>query len=74
MSRRFRIPRWVLFRVAARDGWRCHICVKAGFDGRYRPNDPWQIDHDVALANGGTNHVKNLRLAHQSCNEGKGKA
>jgi 5-methylcytosine-specific restriction endonuclease McrA len=66
-SERLKVPQWAMFRIAQRDGWRCHVCG-AG----YRTDDPWQIDHRIALANGGTNHINNLRLAHKSCNEGKG--
>lgn len=56
-------------RIAERDQWRCHICGQG-----YLPNDPWEIDHDQARARGGTHHVRNLRLAHRSCNRGKGAA
>lgn len=63
------MPDWLLFRIAERDKWTCHI------DGTgYRADDPWEIDHDIALANGGTNHVSNLRLSHRSCNRGKAAA
>ncbi len=50
MSERFpNVPTWALFRIAERDGWKCHI------DGLgYLPKDPWEVDHDVALAKGGT--------------------
>ncbi len=68
-SSRFPVPSWALFRIAERDGWKCHVC-KLG----YLANDPWTIDHDVALANGGTNHIKNLRLSHGSCNREKSAA
>lgn len=66
---RLRIPVWVLFRIAERDQWTCHVCSLG-----YQPNDPWEIDHDVPLAKGGTNHVNNLRLAHRSCNHDKAAA
>lgn len=68
-SERMRVPSWALFRIAERDGWRCHVCSLG-----YLPNDPWSIDHDVALANGGTDHINNLRLAHASCNREKSDA
>jgi 5-methylcytosine-specific restriction endonuclease McrA len=68
-SERLKVPQWAMFRIAQRDGWRCHVC-----DGEYRTDDPWEIDHDTPLANGGTNHVRNMRLAHRSCNRDKGVA
>lgn len=53
--------------AAAGGGFRCHICGES-FD----PTDPFQVDHVVALANGGTNDADNRRLAHRSCNLWKG--
>lgn len=69
MSERIKPPQDVLFRIAERDSWKCHVC-KLG----YIPADPWEIDHDVPLAKGGTNLISNLRLAHRSCNRGKSDA
>jgi 5-methylcytosine-specific restriction endonuclease McrA len=66
---RITIPAWLLLRIAQRDHWTCHICQQG-----WLPDDPWQIDHDTPLAKGGTNHVRNLRLAHKSCNRGKAAA
>jgi hypothetical protein len=66
---RIRIPTWLLLRIAERDKWTCHICEQG-----YIPGQPWVIDHDQALAKGGTNHVKNLRLAHKRCNLDKAAA
>lgn len=63
---RLPIPSWALFRIAERDEWKCHVCQLG-----YLPDNPWEIDHDVALAKGGTNHVNNLRLAHKTCNREK---
>lgn len=63
------IPAPVLFRIAERDGWRCHVCNLG-----YEVDNPWEIDHDMPLARGGTNHIKNLRLAHRSCNREKSAA
>lgn len=68
-SKRLKVPRAHLLRIAARDRWTCHVCG-LGFIAR----DPWELDHDIPLAKGGTNHVKNLRLAHRSCNRDKGAA
>ena len=39
-----------------------------------KTGDPWEIDHDVPRARGGTDHEKNLRLAHRSCNRSKSAA
>lgn len=66
---RLPVPAWALFRIAERDQWKCHVCELG-----YLPDNPWEIDHDVPLAKGGTNHVKNLRLAHRSCNREKAAA
>lgn len=63
------VPPWALWQIAERDGWRCHVCAQG-----YAADDPWEIDHDVPLAKGGTNLVKNLRLAHRSCNRDKAAA
>lgn len=70
-AKRPRIPFWVLLRIGERDKWTCRICQTG-----YLPADPWRVDHDIALAageeSGGTNHLKNLVLAHHSCNTEKG--
>jgi hypothetical protein len=35
-------PPWLIFIIAARDGWRCHI------DGLgYKPGETWEIDHEI---------------------------
>lgn len=68
-SDRLRIPDWVLYRIAERDRWTCHVCQIG-----YIPQDPWEVDHDIPRARGGTNHVKNLRLAHRRCNRDKAAA
>lgn len=69
LSERLKIPDWALFRIAERDRWICHICHIG-----YVPNDPWEIDHDMPLARGGTNLIKNLRLCHRTCNRDKAAA
>lgn len=66
---RLNAPAWALFRIAERDQWRCHVCGLG-----YLPNDPWEIDHDKPLSKGGTNHISNLRLAHETCNREKSNA
>ena len=69
MGSRRPFPTWLILRIGERDGWKCHVDE----DG-YRPNDPWEIDHNVAVARGGTNHVTNLKLCHRNCNRDKGAA
>ena len=66
---RFSVPGWLLLRIAQRDRWVCHIC-----DQGYLSSDTWEIDHDIPLAKGGTNHVRNLRLSHGRCNRDKAAA
>lgn len=68
-SKRLKVPIEWLLRIAARDSWLCHVC-ELGF----KRNDPWELDHDIALARGGTNLMSNLRLCHRSCNQDKGAA
>lgn len=52
--------------VSLRDGWRCTYC------GRRVTRQTRHIDHSVSRANGGTNHLNNLRLSCGPCNLGKG--
>ena len=52
--------------VSVRDGWRCTFC------GRRVSRRTRHIDHSVSRANGGTNHLNNLRLACSECNLSKG--
>lgn len=67
MSDRVAFPAEAVLRIAHRDGYRCHVCGQP-----QRIHDPWEVDHDIALSRGGTNHESNLRLAHRSCNRDKG--
>lgn len=50
--------------IARRDGWRCRYC--GSVDG------PFEIDHVVPIALGGSNRLHNLVLACQECNGRKG--
>ena len=52
--------------VSFRDGWRCTYC------GRRVSRRTRHIDHSVSHANGGTNHLNNLRLSCAPCNLSKG--
>lgn len=52
--------------ISFRDGWRCTYCDRR-VNRRTR-----HIDHSVSVANGGTDHLNNLRLACAPCNLLKG--
>lgn len=56
-------------RVRARlgAGKRCYLC-----GGGARWDDPFEFDHVVPLARGGSNGLGNLRHCHRSCNNAKG--
>lgn len=68
-SKRLRVPIEHLLRIASRDKWTCHVCGLG-----FKRQDPWELDHDIAIARGGTNHMRNLKLCHRSCNQDKGAA
>lgn len=59
--------------VRARDGHLCHICHTLVSEGLLQ-GDPLQatLDHVVELADGGSNDLENMKLAHRSCNEERG--
>lgn len=50
--------------ILERDSYHCHLC---GGDGAT------QVDHIIALSQGGTDHPTNLAAAHKQCNELKGR-
>lgn len=53
----------------------CHICFKKlsfGNHGVRGSKGAWHIDHSLAKANGGTDHLNNLKPACIRCNEDKG--
>jgi hypothetical protein len=52
--------------VSYRDAWRCTYC------GKRVTRATRHIDHSVSRANGGTNHLNNLRLSCAACNLSKG--
>lgn len=52
---------WLRLKILERDGYICQIC---GADCSDRPN----VDHIVALIDGGTNDEANLRAACWPCN------
>lgn len=65
----FPVPTWLLFRIAERDRWQCHVCEQGYVHGQ-----TWEVDHDKPLAKGGTHLVSNLRLCHSRCNRDKAAA
>lgn len=57
--------RCLRYRLAQRDGWKCHYC-----DERLTLATS-TLDHVVPRLLGGTNHPANLRLACLTCNRAK---
>src|SRR5438094_2883758 len=60
-----------------RTNGRCHLCgKKLSFVNYGRPGRkaPWHVEHSVALARGGTDHLNNLFPACIDCNLDKGTA
>ena len=63
------IPPRVQVRVFGRDGGRCKICTrKVGVGG-----EPFQMDHRIALVNGGSHRESNLQLICTECHKAKTK-
>lgn len=60
--------------VRLRDGNECYIC-KAYVPEGLPQKDPRHatLDHVIEAASGGSSSIINLRLAHRSCNEARGK-
>lgn len=54
-------------KILNRDGNNCWICNLS-----FNEEDLPTIDHIIPLAEGGTHHLKNLKLAHRKCNETRG--
>lgn len=57
----------VRIRVMKRDRFACTYCGVPGTDAEL------EIDHIVAVANGGSHHISNLTTACRACNQMKGK-
>lgn len=57
-----RAPGKVRDRIMAREGNRCHLCTREIVSG-----EKWDLDHVVALINGGENREANLKPAHRKC-------
>lgn len=65
MAVRVPIPKSVRFEVFKRDDFSCQYC------GRHPPDVTLEVDHIIAVANGGTNAAENLLSACFDCNRGK---
>lgn len=55
--------------IAARDGYRCHLCnrkVDMGLSGDHKQGPT--IDHLIPISQGGDDVESNVALAHRSCN------
>lgn len=63
-----KVPTRVEVRVFERAGGRCEECTR-----KLHAGDPRQIDHRIALINGGENRETNLQLLCGWCHKGKTK-
>lgn len=50
--------------MAARQGWRCACCNDL-------LDEAYELDHVIALADGGTNHIENAQALKASCHGSK---
>jgi len=60
--------------VFERDGWRCYLCgdeTPRFLRGTHEPSAP-ELEHKVAIANGGTHTWDNVACACRACNQAKG--
>lgn len=57
-----RAPAKVRDRIMIREGNKCHLCSREIVAG-----EKWDLDHVVALINGGENRETNLKPAHRKC-------
>ena len=60
--------------VFERDGWRCYLCGIATpkeMRGTHEPSAP-ELEHKLAIANGGTHTWDNVACACRACNQAKG--
>lgn len=53
--------------VFARDGGHC----QGGCTRKLGPSDDWDLDHIIALENGGSNDLSNVRTVCEWCHKGK---
>lgn len=61
---------WRLMTIRRRDGWRCWLC--GGDFHKRNGKGRATIDHAIPKGRGGSNHISNLRLAHEQCNSERG--
>ena len=61
-----RAPGTVRNRIMLREGDKCHLCSRQIVSG-----EKWDLDHVVALINGGENRESNLKPAHRKCHVDK---
>jgi len=60
--------------IYAKTNGLCHLCWKSiAFSnyGAHGRRGGWEVDHSIALSEGGTDHLNNLFPAHTSCNRSK---
>lgn len=63
-----------LTRIFEKTSGKCHICRRSLCRGNYGGlgrRGAWEVEHSVARANGGSDHLNNLFAAHISCNRAK---
>lgn len=66
--------RKAVLQLAERDGTRCTLCdmpIDLELTGNHKLGP--SLDHRTAIADGGTNSLDNLALAHRSCNARRGR-
>ena len=63
------IPPKLRYEILRRDGCRCQLCGAMAEDSE---SIRLEVDHKVAVANGGTNDPENLWVLCRECNRGKG--
>lgn len=64
--KRARIGKRLRAEVWAKTGGICYLCEVQINDGEY-----WEVEHELALALGGTNDLLNLFPAHKACHKRK---
>ena len=64
-GRAMAISKRLRFKIFWRDGFRCRYC------GMTAESSPLEVDHIIALANGGTDMEENLTTSCFACNRGK---
>ncbi len=64
-ARRSKLAKAKRYQVLKRDGFACVLCGSTAEMGLL------EVDHKVAVVNGGTNNLENLRTLCHDCNQGK---